>query len=145
MVSGSLSLFGADRYFLKPFFSGRSVVRIVFLPCSGLGLLETLVAGTGRLGTLLDDDWLRESGDAASLFSILSLDRLVRMEGRGGSAGVGAGSSDICMGLIVSSPSHDDPDDLSGVGVMSWPPLDFPNRLLPESDFLSSGESLGIS
>lgn len=145
MVSGSRSLFGADRYFLKPFFSGRSVVRIVFLPCSGLGLLETLVAGTGRLGTRLDDDWLRESGDEVSFFSVLSLDRLVRIEGRGGSAGVGAGSSDICIGLTVSSPSHDEADDLSGVGVTSCPPLDFSNRLLPDSDFLSSGESLTIS
>jgi len=68
------------------------------------------------------------------------------MEGRGGNAGVGVGSSDICIGRTVSSPSHDDVG-LSGVGVgvCSGRFLAFSSRRLPDSDFLSSGVSLTIS
>ena len=50
IVSGRRFELGIDRRFRKPFFSVRKVVRMVFRPASGLGLLETLLDGTGSAG-----------------------------------------------------------------------------------------------
>ena len=132
-VSPCLSRFGADRYFLKPLFSLRNVVRIVFLPWSGLGLLDTLVVGTGSVGG-------RPIGEGrifcdVEALAVVSLLRAGLSGGRLSIAGVALGSSDICIGGTVSSPSHCGPGRSCNVSVS---PLCFSRRRLPLRSCLSS-------
>lgn len=64
----------ADRDDLKPFFSGRKVVRIVFLPWSGLGLLDICCLGTGSVG-----GGPRGDGTCGTLFARSFTERLLTL------------------------------------------------------------------
>jgi hypothetical protein len=101
---------------MKPLFSGRSVVRMGFLPWSGLGLLEAFVAGMGSDGGGPRGD--ERTLEIGGLFSggAYSLLRVIPNGGRGGKAGVALGSPDIVMGGTVSPPSHE--PCCSGLGVV---------------------------
>jgi hypothetical protein len=110
---------------MKPLFSGRSVVRMGFLPWSGLGLLEAFVDGTGKDGGgPRGDECTLEIG--APLWAKMgSLLRVTPAGGRAGRAGVALGKPDICIGGTASPPSHD--PCCSGLGVVTgdWFPLLF--------------------
>lgn len=141
IVSPCLSRFGADRYFLNPFFSGRKVVLIVFLAWSGLGLLDTFVVGTGNEGGYPMGE--ARGYCAGELLAVVSLLRAGLSGGRESIAGVAVGSSDICNGGTVISPNHCGPGRSCGV---SASPLCFSRRLRPlRSDLSSLGVVLPTS
>jgi hypothetical protein len=121
---------------MKPLFSGRNVVRMGFRPWSGLGLLETFVDGTGKVGvTPKGDERTFDIGEVPSV-TASSLLREIPSGGRGGRAGVALGNSDICNGGTVSPPSHDGCCSGFGVVVGEWAALFFPSRRLPSFPLL---------